>query len=60
MSEPDPPSRIQKRVDRLVNQARSELQALGIDVTDQPPRQILRMARAAKRRRTVLPKKKLI
>jgi hypothetical protein len=58
MSLEDIPARLQKRVDRLVNNAKVELKARGIDTTGKMPRQILMMARAATRRPRVPPQKK--
>src|SRR5690349_17871410 len=40
----DVPAHLQPKVERLVQQAKAELQACGIDTTGKLPRQILRMA----------------
>lgn len=57
MPSEDASARVKKRVSRLVSQAIAELKSHGIDATGKPPRQIFRMANAA-RRAAVSPKKK--
>jgi hypothetical protein len=57
MPSEDASDRVKKRVDRLVSQAVAELKSRGIETKGKPPRQIFRMANAA-RRAAVVPKKK--